>query len=434
MSLKKLPRIAIGTYRLFLGMPEHERALFSALKRQSDERLNLSLIDTSSSYGNGLSERLIGKVLHHENPEILRREEVYLTSKFGYLQGESMRQLQEGKLKLDEATIIKPFQSIYHCIHPEFMRDQLSRSLTRLQTDYVDSYLICNPEYYLMHHIQSSDVNVRELQANLLARIAETFEALEGEIKKGTIKSYGISSNSFALPPEHPHFLPYKDLTKLAEEAASKSRGTKDHGFSTVQFPANVLETEGLKSMLTWASKQNLQIMTSRPLSSFDQTGIWKIVSTPRTSYQEVLAETLEHIQKNTVSSDNKPHFLVETINRLNSEIQNIDSVFRYEEIKQRVYSLIHKKFDEIPHEWLEHLQKFFNEYEREVQHIGSVCLKKYLDARGIEVGEGEGNFEEFAVQFLLEHEKITSVILEVGTEKHVNFARKMLKIDLEDD
>ncbi|KAK9717303.1 hypothetical protein K7432_006302 [Basidiobolus ranarum] len=434
MSLKRLPRIAIGTYRLFLGMPEHERALLSALKRQSDERLNLSLIDTSSSYGNGLSERLLGKILHQENPEILRREEVYLTSKFGYLQGENMRLFQEGKLQLDEASIIKPFQNIYHCIHPDFMRDQLSRSLTRLRTDYVDSYLIYNPEYYLMHHIQSPDANVQELQKNLVSRIAETFEALETEIKNGRIKSYGISSNSFALPPEHPHFLPYKDLTKLAEKAAQSIRGTQNHGFSTVQFPANVLETEGLKSMLRWAGKQNLQVMTSRPLSSFDQAGTWKLVSTPRTSYQEVLAETLELIQKNTTPIDNSPHFLVETINRLNSEIQNIDSVFRYEEIKQRVYSLIHQKFDEIPREWLEHLQKFFNEYEREVHHIGSVCLKKYLDARGIEVGEGEGNFEEFAVQFLLEHDKITSVILEVGTVKHVDFARKMLKIDLEDD
>lgn len=59
---KAISRLGIGSYRLALGVPEHERILYKALERQRDPRLNLNLIDTSSNYSNGRSEQLIGKV------------------------------------------------------------------------------------------------------------------------------------------------------------------------------------------------------------------------------------------------------------------------------------------------------------------------------------------------------------------------------------
>lgn len=60
---RAISRLGIGSYRLALGVPEHEKILYKALERQSDPQLNINLIDTSSNYSNGRSEQLIGKVL-----------------------------------------------------------------------------------------------------------------------------------------------------------------------------------------------------------------------------------------------------------------------------------------------------------------------------------------------------------------------------------
>jgi len=62
---RAISRLGIGSYRLALGVPEHEKILYQALERQSNPQLNINLIDTSSNYSNGRSEQLIGKVLSY---------------------------------------------------------------------------------------------------------------------------------------------------------------------------------------------------------------------------------------------------------------------------------------------------------------------------------------------------------------------------------
>ena len=52
-----MKRIGFGSARTALGSSEHERALSKALAA------GVSLIDTSSNYGDGGSEKLIGKLL-----------------------------------------------------------------------------------------------------------------------------------------------------------------------------------------------------------------------------------------------------------------------------------------------------------------------------------------------------------------------------------
>lgn len=99
-----------------------------------------------------------------------------------------------------------------------------------------------------------------EVRRELTRRIAEAFEALEEQVEKGAIKSYGISSNSFAVPALDPHFLPYDNLVDLAIQAARKVRGTEQHKFSTIQLPGNLLETEGLEHAAIWARERGLVV------------------------------------------------------------------------------------------------------------------------------------------------------------------------------
>ena len=51
------------------------------------------------------------------------------------------------------------------------------------------------------------------------------------------------SSNSFALPFTHPHFVPFDQLIPAAAQAAAEV-GNTEHSFKAVQFPGNVLERE----------------------------------------------------------------------------------------------------------------------------------------------------------------------------------------------
>ncbi|KAK5799244.1 NADP-dependent oxidoreductase domain-containing protein [Linnemannia elongata] len=222
---RAISRLGIGSYRLALGVPEHERILYRALERQKDPRLNINLIDTSSNYSNGRSEQLIGKVLSNPRHNTLRRDEIVIATKFGYIQNENMRLLSEGVFqRVPPEEIVEYSRECYHSIHPEFMRDQLTRSLERLNTKYVDILFVHNPEYFLMTNVKGTEDNVKKHQTILLNRLAILFEELEREIEKGRIRAYGISSNSFSLKPSHAHFLPYQDLVKMATSAFDRMR------------------------------------------------------------------------------------------------------------------------------------------------------------------------------------------------------------------
>src|SRR5437016_9484790 len=72
-----------GSYRIHHGVQAHRTALAKAL------RMGINLIDTSSNYAGGQSERLIGEVLSGLIGQgHLKREEIIVVSKGGYIQGE----------------------------------------------------------------------------------------------------------------------------------------------------------------------------------------------------------------------------------------------------------------------------------------------------------------------------------------------------------
>jgi len=109
------------------------------------------LIDTSANYADGGSETLVGQVLGKliDSGE-LARDEVVVVSKVGYLQGQnyalSPERKQQGR---PFPELVEYGEGLEHCIHPDFLRDQLNRSLERLNLETLDFYLLHNPEYYL---------------------------------------------------------------------------------------------------------------------------------------------------------------------------------------------------------------------------------------------------------------------------------------------
>ena len=137
--------IGFGGYRVHYNSVEHARALRYSLLN------GFNLIDTSSNYSDGGSETLIGNLVNEmiERRE-LDREEVVVVSKVGYVQGQNMQIAQENEARGRAfPEMVKYMDGCWHCIHPDFLQDQLSRTLERLQISALDVYLLHNPEYFL---------------------------------------------------------------------------------------------------------------------------------------------------------------------------------------------------------------------------------------------------------------------------------------------
>ena len=208
----------------------------------------------------GSAERAIALAFHAiPTPKL---SNVEIVSKFGYIQGSTLERLKEGE---SFSEVVKFAEHIYHCISPDFLKDQLSQSLDRLNMDALDCYLIHNPEYFLLDAM-NNDLDREESLERMFERIEKAFVALELEVKAGRIKSYGISSNSFSKPSDDLEFLPYDGLVALAERAALEV-GNSEHSLTTLQLPINLLEIEGL-ACASWAKEHGLRVLANRPLNA----------------------------------------------------------------------------------------------------------------------------------------------------------------------
>ena len=254
-----------GCYRVDLTDPEHEKSLRKALLS------GINLIDTSSNYGDGKAEELVGKVLEDlTSSGKITRESTIVVSKVGYLQGQNYQISQERKGQG------KPFEDLVlygdgleHCIHPEFIDDQLTRSLERLRLDTLDFYLLHNPEYYLTW-ASKTGVSLEKARQEYYNRIQQAFQHLETEVEKGRIRYYGISSNTFPSPAADPEFTSLGQVWEIADSLSSH------HHFRLIQLPMNLLETGGIteknqangQSVLEFARSKNLGMLINRPLNA----------------------------------------------------------------------------------------------------------------------------------------------------------------------
>ena len=274
LDLAFISKIGFGAYRISNRSDEHREALTYAIES------GCNLIDTSANYTDGESETLIGEVLQN-----FKREDFFVVSKAGYIQGQNLQVIQElheqDKAKEDFVAIS---QELAHSIHPDFLEDQLNRSLERLQTTYLDGLLLHNPEYYFEPEGSTQD--------EYYARIKKAFRYLEEEAKKGRIRYYGISSNNFPFPET------YEKVTNLEKVLEIAKKISPDNHFKLIQFPYNLVETgvEGVhsqgKTLIEIAKENGLMTFGNRPLNAFQGEGLLRLASYPQAEF------TLEDMDK----------------------------------------------------------------------------------------------------------------------------------------
>jgi aryl-alcohol dehydrogenase-like predicted oxidoreductase len=263
-----------GCYRVTSGVAEHEAAMRLAL------RSGVNLIDTSVNYADGGSEQLVGQVLAKAvDAGELHRDQVIVVSKAGYLQGGNFALSQARKREgRGFSELVAYGEGLEHCIHPDFLEDQLTRSLQRLNLETLDVFLLHNPEYYLSW-ARKKGLPLPEAREIYYQRLNNAFLHLEKEVQRGRIRWYGVSSNTFGADAQD------HDFTSLHRLLDSHQGLPDRRHLAVIQMPLNLLEPgavlnanqPGGQSVLDLARHSKMAVLINRPLNAMDKHQIMRL-------------------------------------------------------------------------------------------------------------------------------------------------------------
>lgn len=266
-------KLGFGCYRVDASDPEFSAALIKALKE------GVNLVDTSTNYMEGDSERVVGSTLRHLVAEkILARDEVIVVSKIGYVQGQNLKQAEaREKSGRPYPDMVKYGEGLWHCVHPEFLADQLAASLDRLGLDTLDVCLLHNPEYFLAEAARRGGAKVDEQRDRFYHRMEQAFSYFESQVAAGRIRWYGVSSNTVTAPASDAEATSLFHFLDAATRAAA-SQGPAHHHFALLQCPMNLFESGALitrntgveqqDTVLELAQREHLSVLVNRPLNA----------------------------------------------------------------------------------------------------------------------------------------------------------------------
>ncbi len=381
-----LEKISFGTYRTTFQNPVHQEAINYALDN------GIQYIDTSSNYMFGEAETLIGDALQGRD-----RESFTIVSKGGYIQGENMEKVKQGWLVED---VVEYNPNCFHSISPMFLEDQINSSLERLKSSYIDTYLLHNPEYYLMTNIKgdATDEDIDKHQAIMQSRIKKAFEFLEKMVKKGKIKSYGISSNSFGKKENDYHFLEYKNLLEYANEIAGEN-----HHFKVIQLPFNMYEKDGVPCA-KYFHENGIEVQANRPLNAFYMGGMLRLASYEPSEEFPLLLEEVKNIKNDKLQE------LVEELIKIQSKFAFAGDVD--DAIEHRVIPYIVQGIG-LEQDHYELIDKFLTSYKQNIKHsLGKITAKK------LELAEP---LDKTALEYLLKKHYISKVLVGLRTKEYVD-------------
>jgi hypothetical protein len=301
-------RLGFGTYRCHAEIPSHLTALRQALLS------GVNVIDTSANYMDGMAEVLIGDLFNEFIVWDGHPREAYLVvSKVGYLQGENLDMAKEREQRNDPFPEVVKYQSdLWHCIHPAYIADQITRSLARMHLDVLDVYLLHNPEYILMQAAREG-FDMAAVEKQFYNRLRRAFVQMEQLASEGLIRWYGISSNSLVLPPDHPHFVSLAKVWNAYNDACLQLGITPEAGhFAVIQLPFNWVENGAATivnnhhngqdyTVLQLARKLNLGVLSNRPLNAIADNRLIRLAgygADENTNYYQQFTEMLGNIEE----------------------------------------------------------------------------------------------------------------------------------------
>jgi len=262
--------IGLGTY---LGDPTdaaddaYQEAVVTALES------GVNVLDTAINYRHQRSERVVGAALADAEVD---RESVVVATKGGFVPFDGDRPPEPGRWIYEQyvdSGIVEAGDLVrgQHCIAPDFIDDQLDRSLDNLGLDTVDLYYVHNPETQLAAH--SREAVYDQLEA--------TFTRLEERAAAGDLSHYGLATwQAFRVPTDHEQYLSLAEVVSRARAAAKAVGNTATH-FRAIQLPFNVAMADaftvaaqdgpdGRQSALWFAHEAGLDVFASAALAQGD--------------------------------------------------------------------------------------------------------------------------------------------------------------------
>jgi aryl-alcohol dehydrogenase-like predicted oxidoreductase len=223
----------------------------------------------------------------------LAREEVIVVSKIGYVQGQNLKQAeareQAGRPYPD---MVKYGEGIWHCIHPEYLADQLTLSLDQLGLGTLDVCLLHNPEYFLSEAAHHSGEDLAVTRTTFYRRIEQAFTFFESQVSAGRIRYYGVSSNTVTAAPSDAEATSLSRMCDAVRTAAA-SQCVERHHFAVLQCPMNLYETGALmtpntgmdlrETVLEVAQREGIAVLVNRPLNAMPtkNTGVLRLADFP---------------------------------------------------------------------------------------------------------------------------------------------------------
>ena len=313
ISLDDLSQIGFGCHLVSDTSQEHYSAMTHALHS------GCNLFDTSANYMGGNSERLIGRVLADN-----RTYGAFVITKSGYDERERLGLVENGVAR-------------DNLLHPEFLENRISLSLSRLQRTYIDGYLLHSPESFLEQQVSESRGD------EFYSHLRKAFELLESKVTAGVIRYYGISSNTFHRPLHEATTIDLRRVIDIASTVCSNNH------FKLIEFPFNLTETSaasnhhGGTSLLSLAKAHRLVTLSNRPLNAKTVDGVLRLavydgdLTIPlREADTQVFADFLsimtEQLVRFGASEDVMEFAVVQYLNKNWQSIGNpeaVDQIFR---------------------------------------------------------------------------------------------------------
>ncbi|OMJ85286.1 hypothetical protein SteCoe_13455 [Stentor coeruleus] len=252
-----------------MGAPDDETDVLvknAIVKSVSSGSINH--IDTAINYRYQKAERSVGRALKALTEEGYKREELFVSSKIGYIPEDAdkgipgraiIADLKEKKLITDDDAP----QGI-HCMHPAFLKDQLEKSLENLGLETLD--------LLYLHNTAESQMPLIHEPA-YWERLKSAIEFCENAIKDKKIVNYGLASWICFRSPvtEHEIHVSLEKVVRLAESIAGP-----DHGMKYIQVPINIMMPEAF--IHKWQELRGTQEIL---LNVAKELGINVIVSSP---------------------------------------------------------------------------------------------------------------------------------------------------------
>lgn len=288
--------IGIGSY---VGKPDDitDYYLYNAIKSAVLSG-GINIIDTAINYRYMKSERAIGKalqVLVHKYK--ISREELIICSKVGFVPEDAASgrlshsfvsdMVEKGLIDIEDV-IYSDNKRPIHCIHPEFLKEQISISLDNMNISTLDVL-------YLHNVFESQYMIPKEV---LILRVSKAFELLEKQRTEGKIKNYGLATwNSMRIDSNNNQYCSLQEMVELCEKVCGK-----DNGFKYLQAPINIVNPEVfIEKFQTYKIKANL---IEEESSSQEKLQLVDLVNNPLKG-------------ENKKSSDNEEKLILTTLTAL---------------------------------------------------------------------------------------------------------------------